>query len=732
MRSFRSRVFVASMAVSVAAVAGIATAAPAFADPSDSSQTFSPNGAVQTWTVPDGVTQIYVDLAGGQGGASYGGGGGGAELTGALSVTPGETLNVIAGSYGGNGEEYFSGAGGGGGSFIYTTADQSGILAAAGGGGGAASNNGASSASTSTSGTQGGNGGGGGGTNGSGGGGSTAGGGGGFLSSGGGAGGQSVAGGGLGGGGAAPDPAGGGGGGYSGGGGGNFNGNNGGGGGGGSYFAGSLTGAVNNHGGDGFVTIYYPSVLTSITPSVGPVGHPVTIDGTGLAGATVTIGGVAATVTSSSDTELVVTVPDQSPLPNGPLNVDVATAGGVTLPAVGAFTYAPAPTVNAVSPALIEPGSAPTVTITGAYFTGVTAVYFGDTAATSFTVNSDTTITAVVPSSLSSGTVDTTVLSADGTSATTPADELTVGYPTMTLSPSTLPDAQVGVLYSSQITADGGTSPYTYAITNGAPPTGIVLNPASGVLLGTPTSEGSLPFTVQATDQYGDTSSASYAIDVLPPAPTISAVSPNGGPTSGGTDITITGANFTGATDVMIGSTPAASFTIVSPTTITAVTSATSAGEFDVTVTTPGGTSVTSAVDHFTYAVVPTVTAVGPASGTVNGGTSVTITGTGFTGASAVDFGGVAATYTVNSDTSITAVTPASSAGTVDVTVTTAGGVSATSAADQFVFDPATPSLLAFTGMDAQTSLSIAVGLLLAGLIAGAFTLMARRRREVR
>jgi len=82
------------------------------------------------------------------------------------------------------------------------------------------------------------------------------------------------------------------------------------------------------------------------------------------------------------------------------------------------------------------------------------------------------------------------------------------------------------------------------------------------------------------------------------------------------------------------------------------------------------------------------VSGVSPSSGPLTGGTSVTISGSGFTGATAVDFGTVAASaFTVNSDTSITATSPAAtSAGPVDVTVTTPAGTSATSSADQFTY----------------------------------------------
>ena len=448
MHAFRSRFVAASVAVSTFSVlAALLTAAPASAAPIGTSQTFSATGAIQTWTVPSDVTTIFVEMAGGQGGRSFGWGGTGAGLTGTLSVTPGQTLNIIVGGRGVDGVEYSRGAGGGGGSFIYTTADATGILAAAGGGGGNGSNRFATHASLTTSGIAGGSGGGAGGTDGSGGGAAGAGGGGGLLGGGtngsdgggggsvvsGAAGGSGVSAGGFGGGGAASSFPGGGGGGYSGGGGGNFTGEEaGGGGGGGSFFAGSLASAGTATWGEGYVKIYF------------------------------------------------------------------------------------APMVTGVSPSSIPQGSAPTVTLTGTNFTAATAVFFGGTAATSFTVVSATSITATVPSNLPAGTVHTTVATANATSGTSAADELTVlPYPAMTLSPSTLPKAQVGAAYSSAITAAGGTSPYTYSIVSGALPGGIALGSASGSLTGTPTAEGSFSFTVAVSDQYGNTTSSSYSIDVL-------------------------------------------------------------------------------------------------------------------------------------------------------------------------------------------------------------------------
>ncbi|MBZ7927312.1 IPT/TIG domain-containing protein (plasmid) [Ensifer adhaerens] len=171
-------------------------------------------------------------------------------------------------------------------------------------------------------------------------------------------------------------------------------------------------------------------------------------------------------------------------------------------------------------------------------------------------------------------------------------------------------------------------------------------------------------------------------------APTVTSVSPATGPTGGGTTIIITGTGFSAAnaTGAVKFGTTNATYTINSATQITATAPANSAGTYDITVTTPGGTSATSANDQYTYVSAPTVTSTSPTSGPTGGGTTVTITGTGFSAASgtgAVKFGATTATYTINSNTQITATAPANSAGTYDITVTTPGGTSATSASDQ-------------------------------------------------
>ncbi len=84
--------------------------------------------------------------------------------------------------------------------------------------------------------------------------------------------------------------------------------------------------------------------------------------------------------------------------------------------------------------------------------------------------------------------------------------------------------------------------------------------------------------------------------------------------------------------------------------------------------------------------IIPSVTGLDTTTDTTTGGATVNITGTGFTGASAVDFGTNPAVFNVNNDGSITATDPGGSVGTVDVTVVSGGETSATSSADQFTY----------------------------------------------
>jgi IPT/TIG domain len=187
---------------------------------------------------------------------------------------------------------------------------------------------------------------------------------------------------------------------------------------------------------------------------------------------------------------------------------------------------------------------------------------------------------------------------------------------------------------------------------------------------------------------------ATYRLDRLfneTSAPTVTEISPTSGPVAGGEHVTVTGTGFTGASKVSFGTVPASNLAVASDTQLS-VTSpqAAAAGPVRVTVTIPG-TSAASPANQYTYAAAaaaPTVTGVSPTSGPVAGGEHVTVTGTGFTGASKVSFGTVpGSNLAVASDTQLSVTSPqAAAAGPVDVTVTTPAGTSAASQADQYTY----------------------------------------------
>ena len=154
--------------------------------------------------------------------------------------------------------------------------------------------------------------------------------------------------------------------------------------------------------------------------------------------------------------------------------------------------------------------------------------------------------------------------------------------------------------------------------------------------------------------------------------------------------VTVTGTYLTGATQVLFGTVAAPSFTVVSDTQITVTTPAHALGATAVFVVTPNGKS--TAGDSNTLfdfePPAPVVTAVSPRSGSSNGGTKVTITGTNLdvTGPTQVLFGTVVAQITAYSNTQLTVLSPRQAAGLYNVYVKTPGGKSASSSADWFTY----------------------------------------------
>jgi len=84
--------------------------------------------------------------------------------------------------------------------------------------------------------------------------------------------------------------------------------------------------------------------------------------------------------------------------------------------------------------------------------------------------------------------------------------------PIITVNPATLPNGNVGTAYNQIVSGSGGTAPYTFSISSGALPTGLILNSVSGAITGVPTTAGTFNFTITATDATGCAGSRLYTV----------------------------------------------------------------------------------------------------------------------------------------------------------------------------------------------------------------------------
>jgi large repetitive protein len=167
-------------------------------------------------------------------------------------------------------------------------------------------------------------------------------------------------------------------------------------------------------------------------------------------------------------------------------------------------------------------------------------------------------------------------------------------------------------------------------------------------------------------------------------APSVSALSAHAGPASGGSTLTISGTNFTAVSRVYVGTSKASTVTRLSATQLRVHTPAGTGAGFVRVFTRNGGESALTGQAVYNFLPVPAVSKLSPASGRAAGGTTVTITGTGFGYVTAVYFGTRKGTHLrVLSADQITVVSPAGS-GTVNVRVHTPGGVSPVTTKDRY------------------------------------------------
>lgn len=336
----------------------------------------------------------------------------------------------------------------------------------------------------------------------------------------------------------------------------------------------------------------YGPTVTGITPSAGPPsgGTSVTIVGSNFTGATSVSFGTA-TVPSSSfamATDTGITLP--SPGGTGVVDVVVTTPGG-TSPTSGADKFSYAPVATSVNPPFGPSTGGTTVTITGSNLTGVYAVNFGSSPASSVMVISDTEVTAVTPPG-KVPKVAVTVISPGGTSSPSPGATFLYGPVIAKVTPA------VGVgSGGTKVVILGQDFKAVSAVMFGqVPANSFKARSATKIVAIAPAGVGLVDVTVQSPAG----TSPLVGTDRFDYAPTVTKISPVQGPVAGGTKVRISGTNFQGVTAVNFGSTPAAKLTVVSKKQIVAV-SPPGTGTVDITIVSLGGTSPISSSDVFTY-----------------------------------------------------------------------------------------------------------------------------------
>ncbi|MFJ1270226.1 IPT/TIG domain-containing protein, partial [Legionella lytica] len=290
-----------------------------------------------------------------------------------------------------------------------------------------------------------------------------------------------------------------------------------------------------------------------------------------------------------------------------------------------------------------------------------------------------------VPAYVSGSLIKDVVVNNGAGSAT-----LTAGFTYIENAPSltALTPGTGSILGGTTVTLTGsGFAPGTTVTFGGVAATSVTVMNSTTLTAVTPAySSGSLSVSVVVNNGVANATLIN-AFTYQAEAPTISSVSPNTGPAAGGTSITIAGSNFVPGTTVTIGGIPASSVTISSTGSLTAEVPAYVSGPLaaDVTVTNAEGS--TTLAGGFTYtAATPTLTSIAPNSGTTAGGTTITLTGTGFVPGATVQLDGInAVNVQVLNNTTLTAVTPAHASGAVDVVVNNGAGSVTLSAAFTYV-----------------------------------------------
>jgi hypothetical protein len=361
-------------------------------------------------------------------------------------------------------------------------------------------------------------------------------------------------------------------------------------------------------------------------------------------------------------------------------------------------------TVDSISPNTGDAIGGTAVTINGADFSPGATVTFGFATATNVVVVNSTTITATAPPHVS-GSSNVVVTNSGGKQGSLPNGFVYTSKPS-----STQPVLNVAVpnfgspAGGDTLTISGSNFVQGLTVTVGGTPAAIVSRSSVSVVVTTPAGSVGSPVDIVVKNPNGQTGTLKSAFTYADPPspPNVNAISPASGTINGGTQFVISGTGFRYGAVVSFGGPPAPIGTGTPAVTmavtndgkvcgsgvplpcIIATTPAHAVGATDVVVTNlnpatgviDSGSGTNTQSQGFTFVTAPWMSNMTPSSGTVSGGTTITITGQHFVSGAQVFVGAQAAVVQSLTSTSIVAVVPANSAGTAGVAVVNPDGQS--------------------------------------------------------
>ncbi len=332
----------------------------------------------------------------------------------------------------------------------------------------------------------------------------------------------------------------------------------------------------------------------------------------------------------------------------------------------------PAPELTGVLPSSGPASGGTEVLLTGALFDDLTLVYFGGRP-TRIDAVAQTLLRVSTPEA-APGVADVEVVAGDGQWARL---QRSFTY----TQDSDLPPPSIDRLVPARGTQRGGTvasvlgsgfRPQTSVFIAGTPAEVRFISEEHLEIVSPAGPAGSADVTAVNDDGQTFTLRGGFTYlvhDPLARTPEVLGVTPDSGAEAGGEEIVISGRNFQATPAVLIGGRPATDVRFISEGLLRAVTPSGQPGQRDVVVTNPSGLSNRFALG-FTYVAAPAILDIAPVVGPVGGGTVVSISGQYFQQGAVVLFGERPATRVeVLGPSVVEAVTPASNAGTVDITL---------------------------------------------------------------